>query len=123
MDKEDLGTLEQEEAQLDEHEDKTANMIDRLIWLSHTKPLPTVVALPMSLETGVEPSRFLRRRLDHMEITLRSINLTVESLTSGPDLDTCLVWQLEKQVGRISVEHSDLTHDILSSEHEDWKIS
>ena len=54
-----------------------------------------------------------------MESTLRSINSTVELLTPGSDLDTCLVWQLEKQVGRISAEHPDLTCDILSLEHKD----
>ena len=57
-----------------------------------------------------------------MESTLRSIHSTVESLTSGPDLDACFVRQLEKHVGRISAEHSDLTRDILSLEHEDHNL-
>ena len=57
-----------------------------------------------------------------MESSLRSINLTFEPLTSGPDLDTCLVQQLEKQVSRISAEHSELTHDILPLEHEDHDL-
>ena len=57
-----------------------------------------------------------------MESTLRSIHWTVESLTSGPDLDAGLVRQLEKQVGRISAEHLDLTCHILSLEHEDHKL-
>ena len=57
-----------------------------------------------------------------MESTLRSINSSVESLTPGPDLDICLVWQLEEEVGRINTEHSDLTRDILSLEHEDGDL-
>ena len=57
-----------------------------------------------------------------MESTLKSINSTVELLTSGPDLDTCLVRQLEKEVDRISTEHSDLTRNILSLEHEDREL-
>ena len=57
-----------------------------------------------------------------MESTLRSIDLTVGSLTSGTDLDACLVRQLEKQDGGISGEHSDLTRDTLSLEHEDHDL-
>ena len=71
VDEEDVGTLEQEQAVLDDHEDKTANMMDGQIQLHHIKPSLTVAAPPMSLETAAEPSRFLRRRLDHMESTLR----------------------------------------------------
>ena len=78
VDEEDLETLDQEQAVLDDHDNKIANMMDRLIRLSHTKPSLTIAALPMSLETSAEPSQFLRRRLDHMESTLRSMNLTVE---------------------------------------------
>ena len=119
VDEEDLGTLEREQAQLDDHEDKRANMMDRLIRLSHTKPSPTVLAPPVVLETSAEPSWLLHRRLNHMESTLRSINLTVESLTPGPDPDICLVWQLEEQVSRINAEHSDLTRHVLSLEYQD----
>ena len=71
VDEEDLGTLEQEQAVLDDHEDKTANIIDCLIRLSRTKPSLTVAAPPMSLETATEPDWFLCRRLDHIESTLR----------------------------------------------------
>ena len=114
MDGEDLGTLEWEQAQLDDYEDKTAIMMDHPIRLGHTKPSLTAVARRMSRETAAEPSRLLRKRLNHIECTLRSINSTIESLTPGPDSDICLVRQLEEQLGHIKAQHSDLTHDILS---------
>ena len=41
VDEEDLGTLEREQAQLDEHEDKRANTMDRLIHLGR-KTLPVL---------------------------------------------------------------------------------
>ena len=118
MGEEDEETLKQEQAVLDDHDDRMNEIMDRLTQLGNTKSTPIVVALPMSLETAAEPSQLLRRRLNQMESTLRLIKSTVESLTHGPDLDTSLVWQLEEQVGRINAEHSDLTRDILSLEHE-----
>ena len=54
-----------------------------------------------------------------MESTLKSINLTAESLTPGPDPDICLMQQLEKQVDRIKGEDSNITCDNLSLELED----
>ena len=96
-------------------------MMDCLIRLGLTKPSPTVMALLMGLETAAEPSQLshVHRRLRHLQSSLRSINLTVEPLTPGPDQDACLMWQLEKQVSCINAGHSDLTRDILSIEQED----
>ena len=123
VDESDGDTLAQEQAILDDHEDKINDIMTRLAQLSHSKPSPTVEAPSTGLEpTKAEPTRLLLRRLKHMESTLRSINSTVEPLTSGPDLDACLVRQLEKQVGRISAEHSELTRDILSLEPEDHDL-
>ena len=76
----------------------------------------------MGLESAVEPSRLLHRRLNRMESCLRSINLTNELLTPRPDLDACLVRQLDKQVSRFNAEHSDLTRGISSLEHEDQDL-
>ena len=76
----------------------------------------------MGLETAAEPFRLLHRRLHNLESSLRSVSLSIEPLTPGPDLDACLVRQLEKQVSRINAENSDLTRDILSLEHEDHNL-
>ena len=73
----DQETLEQEQALLDDHHDKTTNMMDHLIRLGYTKPSLTVVALSMSLETDTEPSRFYI-----LESSLRSVNKAIEPLTS-----------------------------------------
>ena len=82
------------QAVLDDYDDRMNGIMDHLIQLGYAKPLPTVVALLMRLEMVAEPSHFLHRRLDHMESTLKSANLTFESLTPGLTLDTCLMQQL-----------------------------
>ena len=122
VDEDDEDTLKQEQAILDDHEDRMNEIMDHLTQLSHSKSSPTIVAPSMGLETKAEPSRLLRRRLNHMESTLRSINSTIETLTSGPGLDACLVQHIEKQISRISAEDSDLTRDILALEHEDHDL-
>ena len=104
VDEEDEENLKWNQAILEDHEERMNEIMNRLTQLSHSKSSPTVATPPMGLESAVEPSRFLRRRLDYMESTLRSINLSVESLTPRPDLDICLVQQLEEQVGRINTE-------------------
>ena len=91
VDEEDEETLKRKQAILDEHEDRMNEIMDHLNQLSHSKSSPTTMARLIGLETAAEPSRLLRRRLNHMESTLRSINSIVKSLTSGPDLDACLV--------------------------------
>ena len=51
-----------------------------------------------------------------------SANIAVKPLTPGPDLDHCLIWQLERQVGHLRPELSDMTHDILLLQHEDQNL-
>ena len=122
LDEADKETLEWEQALLDDHEDTTNDIMDHLTQLGHTKPSPTVVAPLIGLETAADLSWLLHRRSYYFESTLRSINSTVKSLTPGPDRDTCLIWQLEDLVGCVDLDHSNLTHDILSLEPEDHKI-
>ena len=76
----------------------------------------------MSLEAAAEPSRLSRRRLQRLESSLRSVKATIETLTPGPDLDACLVQQVQEQVGRLRAELSDVACDILSMEHEDQDL-
>ena len=57
-----------------------------------------------------------------METSLRSINLTVEPLAPGPDLDSCLVQQLEKQVSCLRAELLDITCGILLLEQEEQNL-
>ena len=83
--------LELKQAIFDEHEDRIDELGDRLqqLILRDESAKGELTAPLKGLETSTEPSRLLRRRLNHIESTLRSVNSTVESLTSGPDLDTC----------------------------------
>ena len=73
---------------------------------------------PMSLEMAAEPSRLLQR-LRLVGGSLRSITETVEPIAPGPDLDDCLVWKLEKQVGCLQAELSDSSRGILSLKQKD----
>ena len=81
-------TLGEEQAVLDDHDDKVLLLTERLQRLVGGTG---AVIPPRSTK---DPSQLLCRRLCDLESSLRSINLTVESLTSGPDLDACLVQHL-----------------------------
>ena len=76
VDEEDEETLKREQTVLNDHDDRMNEIMDRITQLNHTM--------------AAEPSQFLRRRLNHMESTLTSINLTFGFLTPGPTLDTSL---------------------------------
>ena len=54
-----------------------------------------------------------------MESNLHLVKEEVESLTPGSSLDSCLLLQLEEQVGSIRTDLSDIIHDVLSSQNED----
>ena len=68
------------------------------------------------------PFQLLHRTLRCLESSLRSINLTVGLLTSGPDLDACLIQHLQEQVGRLREELSDVSCDILLMEQEEQSL-
>ena len=48
--------------------------------------------------------------------------MTIGSLTSGSDLDSCLIQHLQEQLGRLRAELLDVARDILSIEHEDHSL-
>ena len=100
-------TLGEEQAVLDNHDNKILLLTQGLQCLMGDTG---AVTPPKS---ATEPYQFLGRRLCHLEKTPRSINLTVEPLAPGPYLDNCLVRQLEKQVGRLRTELSDITSGIV----------
>ena len=87
VDEFDEDALTQEQAMVDDHDDRINDIMNRLTQLSHYKSSPTVAAPSTGLESAAEPTRFLCRRLNYMETTLRTINSIIESLTPGPDLD------------------------------------
>ena len=122
VDEEHLETLEREQALLDDHEGKMNDIMDRLIWLGHTKPSLSVVAPPISLEVATESSRLLYRSLRHLESSLRSVNEVFKPLAPGPDLDDCLVQQLQEQVSHLRAQPSDVACDSLSLEQEDQSL-
>ena len=105
-------TLDEEQAVLDDHNNKVLLLTERLQLLAGN------IEAASPSKPFIEPSQLLSRRLCHLENSLRSINLTVEPLAPGPDLDNCLVPQLEEQVGHLWAEFSDITHGILSLEQE-----
>ena len=83
-------TLGEEQTVLDNHDDKILLLTERFQRIM----ADTEATNPP--KSTIDPFQFLRRRLHHLESSLRSINLTVELLTPGPDLNACLEWQLEK---------------------------
>ena len=64
-------------------------------------------------------SHHLHRRFNDVESNLHLVKEEVTPLTPSPSLDSCLLLQLEEQVGSIRTDLSDITGDILSSKNED----
>ena len=62
---------------------------------------------------ATEQSQLLGISLRRMDKSLRSVNMTIELLAPGPDVDNCLILQLEDQVSCLRAELLDVTHDIL----------
>ena len=48
--------------------------------------------------------------------------MAVEPLTLRPDLDNCLIKQLQEQVSSLRAKLSDVVRDILSLEQEDQSL-
>ena len=83
MVEEDEGVLLEEQAKLDDHEDKVTDLMSRLLDLGVEEKK---VAAP-SVEN---PSKPFEKRLGSLDSELHSINGKMASLVRGPESDLCL---------------------------------
>ena len=90
---EDEVNLEEEQAVLDNHNEKITDLMERL------QHLALKSEVDQYLSTTTDPSQPLRKQLHRTERRARMVQTTMESLTPGPDLDQWSVRQLEEEIG------------------------
>ena len=84
--------FDEEQAILDEHEEKISNILDhRYVMLN-----------PAKSTTGVfdDPCHNIDKRLAHVDSGLARILDEMKEVRHGPDMDHCLVEQLKEQLNR-----------------------
>ena len=84
---EDEEKLEEEQALLDEHNDRVSGFMERLLGLEFDdKPEEHKSSLSVS-KPKPDPSHRLYKRLQYIENRMRTINDEIKPLIPGPDLD------------------------------------
>ena len=110
--------LEKEQVIMGDHEDKIAELVERIQELEAESPLTARLSTP-----DAKMSHHLRRRLNDMERNLCLAKEEIEPLTSGSGVDSYLLLQLEEQVGSLKIYLLEVTRDILSSDKEEEDLS
>ena len=108
--------MDEEQAAMDEQEDKVAEIIERL-----QKLCPEARAA-LSAVHSTDPSYHLCRWLNDMESNLCLAQEEVDALKPGPGLDSCLLLQLEEQVSSIRTDLLDVIRDLLSSQSQEQDL-
>ena len=110
-----------EQAVLDDHEDKVANMMDRFIQLNHTKPLLPIVAPQVGLDTThtptiVEQIRNQTKRLESIEAKLKSSQETLKQPVARSYPNISLLRWRQIGVNHLESRLPDLMNTILLME-------
>ena len=82
--------LDKEQAVMDNHEDKVAEIIERL------QELRAEAKAALSVAHSTDPSHHLRRWLNDVKSNLHLVKEEVDALKPGPGLDSCLILQLQR---------------------------
>ena len=87
-----------EQAIMDDHEDKVAEIVEHLqkLW-----PEPKAA---ISVAHSMGHLHYLFRRINDVERNLHLVKGKTDPLTLCPNLDSCLVLQLEEEVGSIKLD-------------------
>ena len=99
--------LEAEQVTLDNHTDRVMEFSDRLLQLL---PEPEEVSKKSPATTVAEG---LLKRLRYGIYELTSLNDTVDLMTPGPGMHTCLLRQLRRQVNNMDLKLPDSGGDVL----------
>ena len=94
--------LDEEQVIMDDHEDKVAEITERL------QQLPQELKAAPSVAHPTSHLHHLCKRLNQVERIVHSVKNEIEGLTPRPDLDSCLLRHVEEQVGSPSKEFLDL---------------
>ena len=92
---EDEELLLEEQAKLDDHEDRVTNIMSRLLDLEVEERKATTPSV-------ANHSKPFEKRLGFLDSELRSINGKMLSLVPGPDFDLCLDQDLAESIGELS---------------------
>ena len=98
--------FDEEQAILDEQEEKISNILDRLyVLLNPAKP--TIGAFD-------DPHQHVDKRLSHINSGLVRILDEMKKVKSSPDMYHCLVEQLEEQLRGLKLKVSNVSQSILA---------
>ncbi len=98
--------LNAEQAALDEHDDRVADLTIRVRQL--------VCGSEPSHDSEPSASRCLAKRMDHIRNELQHVLSTVDSAGSGAHADPCLLLQCEEQLAGIKTELANVSSGVLS---------
>ena len=108
--------LEEEQAKLDDHEDRVTDLMSRLLDLGVTQD--KVATPPVA-----NPSKPFEKRLGSLAGDLRSIDGKIDSLVPGPRFDSCLAQHLGESIGELKSELVDITRGLSLLESDDATLS
>ena len=110
---------EDEQAVLDEHDDKVTDASARIQQLLPETPKPE----PISSDSDLELKRQLHEQLDRIEVNLHAVEATTRPMMTGPKPDSCLLRQYEEQIAGFKSELTDISHSIISIKGGDKNLS
>ena len=100
--------IEREQSIFDEHDETVTQLSLRLQVLGleeeEAEPAPT---------SHDDTSQHSGRRLHYISDVMGTIRESIDGLVPGRGFDHCLLQVLEKRIGKLMSELSDITHDIL----------
>ena len=108
IEEEEEETIAQEQAVLDEYDEKVTSFSFRLEELKQEDE-----AVPSGKFTITRPHQ-LEKRLRYIENDVRTICGSIDDMHPGPHFDGCLMQILGKRVDQLTTELSDVTREILS---------
>ena len=73
----------------------------------------------MSSASDTAQSQRITRILRYLDAEIKAINERVDSLSPGPELDICLLCQLEESIASHGSELSEATRDVLALDHDE----
>ena len=99
------------------HHGRSWNKLAEII--EHLQELQPVAKAAVSVAHSTDLLHHLRRQLNDVQSNVHLVKEELDALKPGPCLDSCLLLQLEEQVGSIRIDLSDVIRDLLSSQSED----
>ena len=100
---------EDEQAVLDEHDNKVANATACIQQLLAETPKPE----PLSSDSDLELKRQLHEQLDRIESKLHAVPTATGPTAKGPKPDDCFVRQYEEQIAYFKSELTDISRSVI----------